>query len=94
MATLHMEVESARSAYSSLTTVNSNLTSELSTLTSTVQGLVGTAWMGNSANEFSTEYENWRTSMTTLLEHLTTLGQRLNNEITEWENMSANLSGD
>ena len=94
MATLHMEVESARSTYSSLTTVQGNLTSELGTLTSSVQGLVGTAWMGNSANEFSSEFEQWRTSMNSLLEHLSTLGQRLNNEISEWENMAANLSGD
>ncbi len=94
MATLHMDVESARSTNSTITNVHGQLTSELGTLTSTVQGLVGSTWMGASADQFGSEFEQWRTTMNSLLENLGALNQRLSGEITEWENMAASLSGD
>jgi len=92
MATLHMEVEAARSTQSNMVNNRSQLESTVQTMTSAVQGLVGSAWMGNSANEFMNEYEQWRNTMNQLLEQLNTLNSRLMNEIVEWENMAAKLS--
>lgn len=92
MATLHMEVETARSTQNSMVNSRSQLESTVQSMTSSVQGLVGSAWMGNSANEFMNEYEQWRNTMNQLMEQLNTLNTRLMNEIVEWENMAAKLA--
>lgn len=92
MATLHMEVESARSTQNSMVNSRSQLESTVQGMSSSVQGLVGSAWMGNSANEFMNEYEQWRNTMNQLMEQLNTLNTRLMNEIVEWENMAAKLA--
>ena len=92
MATLHMEVEAARSTQSNMVNNRSQLESTVQTMTSSVQGLVGSTWMGNSANEFMNEYEQWRNTMNQLLEQLNTLNSRLMNEIVEWENMASKLA--
>lgn len=92
MATLHMEVEAARSTQSNLSSTHDQLTQTTASMTSAVQGLVGSGWIGNSATEFMNEYEQWRSTMTQLLEQLSTLTTRLQNEITEWETMSSKLA--
>ena len=91
MTTLHMEVETARSTQHSMTNTQAQLTSMLQSMTSSVNSLQ-TAWLGNSATEFFGEYEQWKSSMTTLLENLQLLSTRLNNEITEWETMASKLA--
>ena len=92
MATLHMEVEAARSTQSNMVNNRSQLESTVQTMTSAVQGLVGSGWIGTSANEFLNEYEQWRNTMNQLLEQLNTLNSRLMNEIVEWENMASKLA--
>lgn len=91
MATLHMEVETARSTQNSMNNTQAQLTSMLQSMTSSVNGLQP-SWMGNSATEFFGEYEQWKSSMSTLLENLQMLNTRLGNEITEWESMASKLS--
>ncbi len=91
MATLHMEVETARSTQNTMNNTQAQLTSMLQSMTSTVNGLQP-AWMGNSASEFFGEYEQWKSSMTTMLENLQLLNTRLANEITEWESMASKLA--
>lgn len=91
MATLHMEVETARSTQSNMTNTHSQLMSMLQSMNSAVNGLQP-AWMGNSATEFFGEYEQWKSSMTTMLENLQTLSTRLSSEITEWESMASKLA--
>lgn len=92
MATLHMDVEAARTVHTNITNTHTTVTNEVSIMTNQVQGLIGVLWMGNSASEFLGEYENWRTSTTQLLDALNTMATRLQNEITEWETMAQNLS--
>ena len=92
MATLHMDVEACRNVQSQINNIQSQMSSEVSTMTSTIQGMVGGLWMGNSANEFSAEYDNWRATMNQLLEALLTLDNRLSTEITEWETMASKLA--
>jgi len=91
MATLHMEVETARSTQNTLNNTQAQLTSLLQSMNSAVNGLQP-AWMGNSATEFFGEYEQYRSAMTQMLEALNVLTTRLGNEITEWETMSSKLA--
>ena len=91
MATLHMEVETARSAQSNMANTYQQLTSLLQSMTSTVNGLQP-AWMGHSATEFLGVYDQWRSSMNTALENLNQMASRLQNEINEWEQMASKLS--
>ena len=60
-------------------------------LTSTVTGLQST-WMGTSATEFQGLYDQWKSSMNTMLESLNTMSTRLQSEITEWETMASKLA--
>lgn len=91
MATLHMEVESARSTQSNINNTQSQLQSMLQSMSASVNSLQP-QWMGNSATEFFSEYEQWKASMTTLLDNLQVLNTRLGNEITEWESMASKLN--
>lgn len=91
MSTLHMEVETARSAQSTIANTQQQLLAMLQSMTSTVNGLQP-AWMGNSAQEFFANYEQWRGSMNSLLDQLATLASRLQNEINEWEAMASKLA--
>jgi len=91
MTTLHMEVETARSTQNNINNTHSQLTSMLQSMSSSVNGLQP-AWLGNSATEFFGEYEQWRSTMNTLLESLGTLNTRLGNEISEWEAAAAKLA--
>jgi len=90
MTTLHMEVETARSTQSTLNNTQSQVSSMVQSMNSAVNGLQP-AWLGNSATEFFGEYEQWRSSMNTMMESLNALTMRLGNEITEWEAAAAKL---
>ena len=91
MATLHMEVETARSTQNNINNTHSQLTSMVQSMNSSINGLQP-AWMGNSATEFFGEYEQWRSTMNQMLEALNILNTRLGNEITEWESMASKLA--
>jgi WXG100 family type VII secretion target len=91
MTTLHMEVETARSTQTSLNNTHQQLASLLTSMTSSVNGLQP-AWMGNSATEFFSTYDQFRSQMNGVLDQLNTLSTRLSNEITEWESMASKLS--
>jgi WXG100 family type VII secretion target len=91
MATLHMEVETARNAQSNMANTYQQLTSLLQSMTSTVNGLQP-AWMGNSATEFFGLYDQWKSNMNSTLENLNTMASRLQNEINEWEQMASKLA--
>jgi len=91
MATLHMEVETARSAQSNMANTYQQLTSLLQSMTSTVNGLQP-AWMGNSATEFFGLYDQWRSGMNTTLENLNTMATKLQAEINEWEQIASKLA--
>lgn len=91
MATLHMEVETARSTQSNMANTYQQLTSLLQSMTSTVNALQP-AWMGASATEFFQLYNEWRNSMNTALESLNGMATRLQNEINEWEQVASKLA--
>lgn len=91
MTTLHMEVETARSTQTTMVNTYQQLTSLLQSMTNAVNGLQP-AWMGNSATEFFGMYDQWRSSMNTLLENLNQMSSKLQAEINEWEQMASKLA--
>lgn len=91
MATLHMDVETARSTQSNMVNTHQQLASLLQSMTSAVNGLQS-AWMGNSATEFFNLYEQWRSNMNTTLENLNAMATKLQAEINEWEQMASKLA--
>jgi len=92
MATIHMEVESCRNTSTALGNAKASMEEQINTLTSTVSSTVGSAWIAPSANEFQSAYQEWANSMKQIMEQLATLQQRLNAEITEFEQTAAKLA--
>ncbi len=92
MTTLHMDVETVRNTQTNMTNAHSDLTSQITSITNSVAGMVGSTWQGNSANEFQSEFDSWRSSITGILDKLNELSSRLGTEITEWEQMAAKLN--
>lgn len=92
MATIHMEVESCRNTSTALGNAKSSMEEQVNTLTNTVSGTVGSAWIAPSANEFQSAYQEWSNAMKQLMEQLATLQQRLNSEITEFEQTASKLA--
>ena len=92
MATIHMDVESARNVSTSIGNSQAMLSDTVLNLHSKINGLVGSAWIAPSANEFQSEYQEWATAMRQLLEQLATLQQRLNMEIAEFEQTASKLA--
>lgn len=91
MTTLHMEVETARNAQSTMANTYQQLTSLIQSMTSTVNSLQS-AWMGNSATEFFGVYDQWRSNMNTTLENLNQMASKLQAEINEWEQVASRLA--
>lgn len=91
MATLHMEVEAARSTASTMKSSREQVEASVQAMGNSVTGLVGSGWQGNSASEFLSTYEQWRSTMTQLVQQLNELTGRLDNEINQWEQMAAKL---
>lgn len=90
MTTLKMNFEFAKSTSSLLSQSVIQIQDIVLTLDANIQDLV-TQWMGNSANEFLGDYNQWAGSAKLLIEQLETLNNRLAVEMSEWENMAAKL---
>ena len=91
MATLHMDVETVRSTQSKMVQEQQQMTTELQNVTNAVNSTVGSAWVGNSATEFQSQYDGLRSNINTQLERLSELAQQLQNEINQWEEMAARM---
>jgi len=91
MATLHMDVESVQGAQSKMLQEKEAMLGELTSLTSQINQTVGSAWVGNSATEFQQQYEQLRSQIQQQLDALETLAGALQNEIAQWQEMSARM---
>ncbi len=90
MATLHMDVESCKSAQANIVNIRTQLTEQVNTLGSAVDNMVGATWIAPGATQFQGEFQNWRSAMMQALDQLEQLANRLNAEIAEWEATSQN----
>lgn len=91
MSTLHMDVETVQSAQAKMVSEKEAMLNELNTLTNQVYQVVGSAWIGNSANEFQQAYDAVRQQISTQLDQLGTLAQNLQSEIAQWTEMAARM---
>lgn len=91
MAILHMDVESVQATQAKMLSQKENLLNELTGITNQLNQTIGSAWIGNSANEFQQSYETWRGQITQQLETLGQLAQALQTEIGEWQDMASRL---
>lgn len=91
MALLHMDVEAVESTQAKMRSAKENLLGELTALNSQVNQTIGTNWIGNSANEFQQNYDQFRSTLTQQLDALEQLTQALQSEIQQWQEMSARM---
>jgi WXG100 family type VII secretion target len=92
MATIHMEVDSARNTAQTISTTKELLTDSLVTLDNRIINLVGSSWVSPAANEFQSSYLEWATEMREMVEKLAHLQQRLTREIDEFEQAASKLA--
>lgn len=92
MATLHMEVEAARQAQTTMMNMRQQILNEIQSMSNAIGTLQGGAWQGNSANEFYQRYQEWRSQANNLLQRLEELTQQLRAEIDQWEQTASKLT--
>jgi uncharacterized protein YukE len=90
MATLHMDVEIVRSANSVLRQSSEELISLIVNISESNTGLQS-AWIGNSANEYSNRIQTWLINAQRLNEQLNELNAQLVKEVNQWEEMAARM---
>jgi len=87
MATvLHMDVAECQTIKTAIDTTKSELLDRGNQITSRVQSMVGSTWIAPSATQFNDEIGNWLKALNQNLDMLQSLSDRLNKEISEWEN--------
>jgi len=91
MALLHMDVEAVEGTHAKMRSSKENILGELTTLNNQINQTIGTNWIGNSANEFQQNYDQFRSTLTQQLDALEQLTQALQSEIQQWQEMSARM---
>jgi uncharacterized protein YukE len=91
MATLHMNVESVQSAKAKMLSEREAMMAELNSLASQVNGIIGSAWEGNSAKEFQQGFEQLRSKLDRQFEVLAELTADLEAEIAQWQEVASRL---
>lgn len=91
MATLHMNVDSVQSARSRMLSEREAMLAELNALASQVNQVIGSAWIGNSANEFQQGFDQLRTQLNRQFEVLSELTANLEAEIAQWQEVASRL---
>lgn len=92
MATLHMDVDTCESTQRNMVSQHDQMKSAIDNLTTSVNSTVGSAWMGNSATEFQSLYDDLQRRVNMNVQELEQLAVRLQNEITEWVNAAQKLT--
>lgn len=92
MATLHFDTDAGRSTVSQITVSTNELQGQLNTLSQRINSMVGSEWIGNSASQFQSEFQNWAQQLQQVTQNLETLRQRLEIEISEWEQAASALN--
>ena len=91
MPTLHMDSESVRATQTKMVQGKEAMLGELTSLTNQISSTVGSAWVGESANEFQQQFETLRSQITQQFDTLEQLSQSLQTEITQWEETAARM---
>ena len=89
MTILYMDVESVQNTKARLAATQQTLREEITMLTVNVQRIIGSAWIGLSAEGFYQEYDQIRIQLLQNLDALDQLSKTLQNEIGQWQDVAA-----
>lgn len=92
MAQLLMDVDSVRSTQANIMNVKGQLNDQVTALNSAVDGMVPSSWNAPGAEQFKSEFQQWRNTMMQALDQLEQLANRLQAEAQEWENTAQNVA--
>jgi len=89
MTILYMDVESVQNTRSRLAAAQQTMREEITMLTVNIQRIIGSAWIGQSAEGFYQEYDQIRIQLIQNLDALDQLSKSLQNEIGQWQDVAA-----
>ena len=89
MTILYMDVETVQNTRTRMATAQQNIREDMALLTINVQRIVGSAWIGLSAEGFYQEYDQIRIQLSQNLDALEQLSRTLQNEIAQWQDVAA-----
>ena len=89
MTILYMDVETVQNTRTRMAAAQQNIREDMALLTVNVQRIVGSAWIGHSAEGFYQEYDQIRLQLLQNLDALDQLSKTLQNEIGQWQDVAA-----
>lgn len=89
MTILYMDVESVQNTKARLAAAQQNMRDEITMLTVNIQRIIGSGWIGLSAEGFYQEYDQIRIQLLQNLDALDQLSKTLQNEICQWQDVAA-----
>lgn len=91
MPILHFDTEAGTTTVTTINTCKANIQNELTTINSKVMNLTSGEWRSQSASDFQSEVQQWKTQLDTSLNNLDILRQKLEREIQEWLQVAQNF---
>lgn len=89
MTILYMDVETVQNTRTRMAAAQQNIREDMALLTINVQRIVGSAWIGLSAEGFYQEYDQIRIQLSQNLDALEQLSRTLQYEIAQWQDVAA-----
>ncbi len=89
MTILYMDLESVQNTRTRLASAQQNMREEITQLTINVQRIIGSAWIGPSAEGFYEEYDQIRIQLLHNMDALEQLSKSLQNEIGQWQDVAS-----
>ena len=89
MTILYMDVETVQDTKARLAAAQQTMREEITMLTVNIQRIIGSAWIGLSAEGFYEEYDQIRLQLLQNLDALEQLSKTLQNEIGQWQDVAA-----
>ena len=90
MSKIRMDTSDARGAQRSIKNVANDVSNILQSSTNVVAAMQST-WVGNSANEFLSLYDEWRRQTLRIIKEINDMERRLDSEIDSYEEMARRL---
>ena len=89
MTILHMDIESVQNTRQHLVAVQQIIREDVISLSLMIQRIIGTAWIGPSAQSFYEEYDLIKIRLLQKADALDQLSKTLQNEIGQWQDVAA-----
>lgn len=89
MTILYMDVETVQNTRTRMATAQQTMREEMAILTINIQRIIGSAWIGLSAEGFYEEYDQIRIQLSQNMDALEQLSKTLQNEIGQWQDVAA-----